>query len=121
MRPDEVEVGQEVWIKNPWVDSMGNNPMLPILKGKIEQVNEANARRACWVSGVNRWLYPEALHRTREEADNVPAATVPAYSFVATVNANVDNEKLTDAEFREFVRNSLPLVRELFVEPLSSV
>lgn len=36
--------------------------------------------------------------------------TVPAYNFVDTVSTNVNNDKLTDAEFREFVRNSLPNV-----------
>ena len=35
---------------------------------------------------------------------------VPASNFCSTLNANVDNEKLTDAQFREFVRNSLPSV-----------
>ena len=35
---------------------------------------------------------------------------VPASNFVATVASNVDNEKLTDAEFREFIRNTLPIV-----------
>lgn len=29
-------------------------------------------------------------------------------NFCQTLAANVDNEKLTDAEFREFVRVSLP-------------
>lgn len=36
--------------------------------------------------------------------------TVPAANFCATIAANVDNEKLSDAEFREFVRNTLPIV-----------
>jgi hypothetical protein len=36
--------------------------------------------------------------------------TVPAENFMATLNANVDNEKLSDADFREFVRNTLPIV-----------
>lgn len=33
--------------------------------------------------------------------------TVPAEHFMATLNANVDNEKLSDADFREFVRNTM--------------
>lgn len=36
--------------------------------------------------------------------------TIPASSFVGTMAANVDNDKMTDAEFREFVRNTLPIV-----------
>ena len=35
---------------------------------------------------------------------------VPADSFVRTLAANVDNNGMTDAEFRQFVRNSLPIV-----------
>lgn len=36
---------------------------------------------------------------------------VPAENFVATVAMNIDNPKLTDAQFREFIRNSLPIVK----------
>lgn len=36
--------------------------------------------------------------------------TVPAENFMATIAANVDNEKLTDKEFRQFVRHTLPIV-----------
>lgn len=35
---------------------------------------------------------------------------VPAKHFVELLVANVDNEKLGDTEFRQFVRNSLPIV-----------
>ena len=34
--------------------------------------------------------------------------TIPANNFVGTISVNVDNEKLTDKEFREFIRNTLP-------------
>jgi len=36
--------------------------------------------------------------------------TVPAESFMATIAANVDNPNLGDAQFREFIRNTLPIV-----------
>ena len=36
---------------------------------------------------------------------------IPAENFVSTVKANVDNEKLSDAEFREFIRTTLPIVK----------
>jgi len=36
--------------------------------------------------------------------------TVPASSFVGTLAANVDN-KMSDADFRQFVRNTLPIVQ----------
>ena len=35
---------------------------------------------------------------------------IPATNFVGTLLVNVDNDKLSDAEFREFVRNTLPSV-----------
>ena len=36
--------------------------------------------------------------------------TVPADSFVGTMAINVDNKEMSDAAFREFVRNTLPIV-----------
>lgn len=38
-----------------------------------------------------------------------PDPDTMAVSLCATLRANVDNDKLSDADFREFVRNSLPL------------
>lgn len=35
---------------------------------------------------------------------------LPAESFCQTLTANVDNEGLSDADFRELVRNTLPIV-----------
>lgn len=39
-----------------------------------------------------------------------PGQTLPAHAFVEQIAANVDNNKLTDAEFRAFIRNTLPIV-----------
>ncbi len=36
--------------------------------------------------------------------------TVPAENFMQTLNANVDNERLSDVGFREMVRNTIPVV-----------
>jgi hypothetical protein len=35
---------------------------------------------------------------------------VSASNFMATVSANVENEKMTDSEFRKFILDSLPIV-----------
>ncbi len=35
---------------------------------------------------------------------------VPAKNFCATLAANVNNKKLSDKKFREFVRSTLPIV-----------
>lgn len=43
------------------------------------------------------------------DADTWP--TVPAEHFMRNLEANVDNEKLSDADFRAFVRNTLPVVK----------
>lgn len=38
------------------------------------------------------------------------ARTVPPVYFAQLLAVNVDNESLSDAEFRAFVRNTLPIV-----------
>jgi hypothetical protein len=35
---------------------------------------------------------------------------IPAESFLSTLYMNVDNPRLSDAEFRELVRNTIPIV-----------
>lgn len=37
--------------------------------------------------------------------------SVDAENFCQTVNANVGNKKMTDKQFREFIRKTLPVVR----------
>lgn len=39
-----------------------------------------------------------------------------AVSVCDTIRANVDNDKLSDADFREFVRRSLPVPTDKKVE-----
>lgn len=41
---------------------------------------------------------------------NTEARVVPAESFVATLSVNVDNKKMSDKNFRQLVRNTLPIV-----------
>ena len=36
--------------------------------------------------------------------------SVPASNFVSTMAANVDNPKMSDSDFRQFVMNTLPFV-----------
>jgi len=36
---------------------------------------------------------------------------VPAEHFMGTIAVNVNNEKLSDADFRQFIRNTLPIVQ----------
>ncbi|HOX29881.1 MAG TPA: hypothetical protein P5080_02830 [Candidatus Paceibacterota bacterium] len=36
--------------------------------------------------------------------------TILASNFVATIAANVDNPDLPDAEFRQFIKSTLPIV-----------
>lgn len=37
---------------------------------------------------------------------------ISPYNFMETIRANVDNDKLSDANFRQFIRDSLPIVRK---------
>jgi hypothetical protein len=46
--------------------------------------------------------------KPQRQADE--SRTVPADSFMATIAANVDNKKMNDKEFRQFIRNTLPIV-----------
>jgi len=36
--------------------------------------------------------------------------SIPAKSFIETLAVNIDNEKLSDADFRQFCRNTVPSV-----------
>lgn len=54
--------------------------------------------------------YGEAIERvTRQEQQET--AKLMAIGFLQTVSANLDNEELTDAEFRQFMRNSMKGIR----------
>ena len=41
----------------------------------------------------------------------LPVFKIPAQNFVGTLAVNVDNAKLTDKEFRDFVRKTLSIVK----------
>ena len=43
---------------------------------------------------------------------------VPAVHFIGTIMVNVDNDKLSDSEFRQFIRNTLPILEK---PPLSQI
>lgn len=45
---------------------------------------------------------------------------VSAENFMVTLDANVENERLSDAGFRDFVRNSIPVVIFPRVAPLAA-
>lgn len=36
--------------------------------------------------------------------------TVPAKIFMQSLEVNVDNDELSDKDFRQFVRNTLPII-----------
>jgi hypothetical protein len=66
-------------------------------------------------SGIKHELTQLMIHLKRglkmfEGPKKKSKREVPAEHFVATVGGNVDNEGLTDAEFRQFIRNTLPIV-----------
>jgi hypothetical protein len=46
--------------------------------------------------------------------------TVPAINFLGTLMANLDNEKLSDSEFRQFIRNTLPIVEKPDIEKIAN-
>jgi len=46
---------------------------------------------------------------------------IPAYSFVDTLIANVDNDKMPDEDFREICRNTLPSVNTTDLKDLAAL
>ena len=48
---------------------------------------------------------------SRKSRTPCSARVVPSENFCATLNANVDNDNMTDADFRAFVKNTLPIVQ----------
>ena len=45
---------------------------------------------------------------------------VPAVNFLGTVMDNLDNEKLSDSEFREFIRRTLPIVEKPNIDSIAN-
>lgn len=54
--------------------------------------------------------YGEAIERVSRKEQH-ETAKLMALGFLQTVSANLDNEKMTDAEFRQFMRNSMRGIR----------
>lgn len=74
------------------------------MKSNDEKMSES--RRAT-VSAMSRTLDRE-IQNLQIHAFNLGEKAYYADAcLVATITANVDNDKLTDAEFRAFVRNSV--------------
>ena len=43
---------------------------------------------------------------------------VPALNFIGTMLANLDNEKMSDKDFRDFIRNTMPIVEKPELESI---
>jgi hypothetical protein len=52
------------------------------------------------------YAYP---HAVKKPAKYEPVGTCEPKYLVDTLNANIDNAKLTDEQFRDFVRTTLPI------------
>jgi len=42
---------------------------------------------------------------------------ISAKNFMQTIAANIDNEKLSDKDLRDFIRNTLPIVKGVDYPP----
>ena len=56
-------------------------------------------------------ICPVCMEIAKETSRAALERVVPPENFLRTVAANVDNEELSDANFRQFIRNSLPIVQ----------
>jgi len=45
---------------------------------------------------------------------------IPAVNFIGTVLANVDNDDMTDSDFRKFMRDTLPIVEKPALDDVAS-
>ena len=52
----------------------------------------------------------DVVHALRASRNVAEEIKVPAEHFCQSLSVNVDNDKQTDKAFREFVRNTLPIV-----------
>lgn len=46
--------------------------------------------------------------------------TVSAVHFMGTILANLDNTRLSDADFREFIRNTIPIIEKPALDSLGN-
>lgn len=56
-------------------------------------------------------ICPVCIEIAKGESKLALERVVPPENFLRTVATNVDNEAMTDADFRQFIRNSLPIVK----------
>lgn len=61
-------------------------------------------------------FYEDLRHERARIADpdrvrSRSARMIPAENFMATLAANIDNSELSDAAFRQLVRNTMPIVQ----------
>jgi len=59
-----------------------------------------------YMVGYNNNVKPKKIEKVKSIV-----RTVPAENFMSTIAANVDNENVSDEQFREFIRNTLPIVQ----------
>jgi hypothetical protein len=73
-------------------------------------LNHGVHRRISYISSSGAVIRPWIFFYDYWEYIHVSTRTVPAESFMATIAANINNPKITDKEFREFIRNTLPII-----------
>lgn len=89
-----------------FVSSKDPNAIGEVCEGKDLFVDQIGASLLGTPARGVRWFKPVFL-----KPNPYKNRTVPAANFVGTVVANVDNEKMSDEDFRQFVRNTLPIVQ----------
>ena len=84
--------------------------ILPKSKGgKSTQENLQTMCQVCNLDKGAKVVSVEHIHVSNlivEEKNKISAE-----NFLGTVNANIDNNKLSDKDFRQFIRNTLPIVK----------
>jgi hypothetical protein len=119
MKGEDIKVGQRVWFRDPRYDEdrgrlYNGADGADIQDDFVRLVDHQHGHESCCLmERTSVWVFASRLYPTWEEAFASDFPSVPASNLIGTIQANVDNKAMTDREFRQFVRNSLPLVREL--------
>jgi len=78
----------------------------------LERLHEAAIEMGCdFPLGDPLAAEAESEIRRLQDFPQAGDRLISAENFLETVSVNINNKKLSDADFREFVRNTLPIVR----------
>ena len=80
-------------------------------KSKGGKSTQENLQTMCQLCNQDKGAKVPAVHHTYPYLIIEEKLKISAENFLRTISVNVDNNKLSDKEFRQFIRNTLPIVK----------